>query len=167
MIRLLRLATEAAALTEPSLSSGRHAQNGVAARADNDGLGVREDGCDGEASLAFDVHEVAVRALYQPLQLVRALLKLRSRVKQINITRENLRIRYVETAVSTQSVRGRAIGRESWEGIAERPSERGKFPNRSTNSTKGISTSSCHGYTPGRAAGTVNADFFIDEAVRR
>jgi hypothetical protein len=87
---LILLAPEAASLTEPGLSSGRHAQHGVAARADNDGLRVAEHGGDREASLALDIHEVRVGALYQPLQLVATLLEFRGRVQQVDIARKNL-----------------------------------------------------------------------------
>jgi hypothetical protein len=55
---LVSLAPKAATLAEPRLSSGRHAQNGVAAGANNDGLRVAEHSRDREAALAFHVHEV-------------------------------------------------------------------------------------------------------------
>jgi hypothetical protein len=51
------LSTERAALGESGLATGGLAQDGGAALADDDGLGVREDGGDGEAAGALDVHE--------------------------------------------------------------------------------------------------------------
>ena len=86
------LATERAPLGQPGLSSGRHAEHRVAARADHDGLRVREHGCDGEASLALDVHEITVGALYQALELVGPLLELGSRMQKINVARKHLKI---------------------------------------------------------------------------
>jgi len=49
--------SERAAFCESGLSAGRLAQDGRAAGADDDGLGVREDSGDGEAAGALDVHE--------------------------------------------------------------------------------------------------------------
>ena len=51
------LPPERAAFCEPSFPTRGLAQHGRAAAADDDGLGVREDGCDGEAAGALDVHE--------------------------------------------------------------------------------------------------------------
>lgn len=51
------LAAERAALGQTGLTTGGLAENGLAAGADDDGLGVREDGGDGEATGALDVHE--------------------------------------------------------------------------------------------------------------
>lgn len=51
------LPPERASLCQTSFSTSGLAQHGRAAGADDDGLGVREDGCDGEAAGAFDVHE--------------------------------------------------------------------------------------------------------------
>jgi hypothetical protein len=51
------LSSERAALGKSGLTTGRLAQNGCATLADNDGLGVGEDGSDGEATRALDVHE--------------------------------------------------------------------------------------------------------------
>lgn len=51
------LPAERAALRQPSLATGGLAQDGGAALADDNGLGVREDGGDGEATGALDVHE--------------------------------------------------------------------------------------------------------------
>jgi hypothetical protein len=45
-----------------------------------------------EATLALDVHEERVGALYQALQLVLLLLQLRWRVQQIDIGREHLQM---------------------------------------------------------------------------
>lgn len=44
-------------LRQSRFPARRLAQHGAAAAADDDGLGVREDGGDGEAAGAFDVHE--------------------------------------------------------------------------------------------------------------
>jgi hypothetical protein len=51
------LSSEGAAFGESSLSTGRLAQNGRTSSADDDCLGVREDGGDGEAAWALDIHE--------------------------------------------------------------------------------------------------------------
>lgn len=51
------LSPERAALCETSLATSRLAQDLRAASADDDGLCVREYGCDGEAAGALDVHE--------------------------------------------------------------------------------------------------------------
>lgn len=55
------LSPERAALGQAGLSTGRLAENGRAALADDDGLGVRENGGDGEAAGALDVHEEGPR----------------------------------------------------------------------------------------------------------
>lgn len=51
------LPAEGAALSEAGLATGGLAQHSRAALADDDGLGVRENGGDGEAAGALDVHE--------------------------------------------------------------------------------------------------------------
>lgn len=51
------LPPEGAPLGQARLAAGGLAQHGGAAAADDDGLGVREDGRDGEAAGALDVHE--------------------------------------------------------------------------------------------------------------
>ena len=51
------LSAERAALGKTGLATGGLAEDLGAAGADNDGLGVREDGGDGEAAGALDVHE--------------------------------------------------------------------------------------------------------------
>lgn len=51
------LPSERAALGQASLATGGLAKHGCAALADDDGLGVREDGGNGEAAGALDVHE--------------------------------------------------------------------------------------------------------------
>lgn len=51
------LSAERAALGETGLASGGLAEDGGAAGADDDGLGVGEDGGDGEAAGALDIHE--------------------------------------------------------------------------------------------------------------
>lgn len=59
-ICLVSLPPEAAAFGETSLASSWSAQDGAAVGAGNHCLAVAEDGGDIEASLALDVHEVAV-----------------------------------------------------------------------------------------------------------
>lgn len=71
-------------LGEPRLAAGRLAQHASAGAADDDRLRVREDGGDGKAAGALDVHEVRVGRLHEPLELVRALLRLRERVEQVD-----------------------------------------------------------------------------------
>lgn len=51
------LSPERASLCQTGLSSGWLAENGRAAGTDDDGLCVREDGGDGKAAGALDVHE--------------------------------------------------------------------------------------------------------------
>lgn len=51
------LSPERAALSEPGLATGGLAEDSRAASADDDGLGVREDGGDSEAAGALDVHK--------------------------------------------------------------------------------------------------------------
>jgi hypothetical protein len=51
------LSPERAALGKPCLTTGGLAKNGRASLADDNGLGVGEDGGDGEAAGALDVHE--------------------------------------------------------------------------------------------------------------
>ncbi len=64
------LPPERAALREPGLATGRLAEDGRAALADDDGLGVGEDGGDGEAAGALDVHEERPRRRHKGLQNV-------------------------------------------------------------------------------------------------
>ncbi len=59
-ICLVSLPPEAAAFGETSLASSWSAQDGAAVGAGNHCLAVAEEGCDVEASLALNVHEVAV-----------------------------------------------------------------------------------------------------------
>jgi hypothetical protein len=51
------LSSERAAFSQSSLSTGRLAQDRRAAGADDNCLCMREDGCDGEAARALDIHE--------------------------------------------------------------------------------------------------------------
>ena len=67
---LISLPSETAALGETGLATSRRAQDGAAVGAGHDCLAVAEYGCDVEAPLALDVHEVAVGGLNQTLQLV-------------------------------------------------------------------------------------------------
>ena len=52
-----------------------------------------------EASGALHVHEERVRALYEALELVAALLELARRVQEVNIAHRDLRLRRVRTMV--------------------------------------------------------------------
>ena len=61
------LPSERASLCQSSFSSGRLAQYGAAAAADDNSLGVREDGGDGEAAGAFDVHKEGAGGGYKGL----------------------------------------------------------------------------------------------------
>ena len=61
------LPSERASLRQSSFSSGRLAQYGAAAAADDNSLGVREDGGDGEAAGAFDVHKEGAGGGYKGL----------------------------------------------------------------------------------------------------
>jgi len=70
----LRLPTERATLSQPSLASCRLAQHRLARTANDDCLGMGEHGGDGEAPWALDIHEVRVWRLHETLQLVPALL---------------------------------------------------------------------------------------------
>ncbi len=64
------LPPERAALREPGLATGRLAEDGRAALADDDGLGVGENGGDGEAAGALDVHEEGAGRRHKGLQAV-------------------------------------------------------------------------------------------------
>src|SRR5690554_6199991 len=64
------LPPERAALSESGLATGRLAEDSRAALADDDGLGVGEDGGDGEAAGALDVHEERAGAGHKGLQFV-------------------------------------------------------------------------------------------------
>ena len=56
--------------SKTGLTTGRLAKYLSAAAAEDDRLGVREHGCNGEAARALDVHEERVGALNQTLELV-------------------------------------------------------------------------------------------------
>jgi len=75
--------SERAAFCESGLSAGRLAQDGRTAGADDDGLGVGEDGGDGEATGALDVHEKGSWAGHECLELVLSGLSLRCWVEEI------------------------------------------------------------------------------------
>ncbi len=66
------LSPERAALCETGLATGRLAQDLRAALADDDGLCVREDGGDCEASRALDIHEEGAGSGDEILELVLA-----------------------------------------------------------------------------------------------
>lgn len=61
------LSSERATLCETGLTTGRLAEDGGAASADDNGLGVGEDGGDGEAAGALDVHEERARGWHKGL----------------------------------------------------------------------------------------------------
>ena len=68
MVTALRLLSpERAALSEPGLATGGLAEDGRASGADDDGLGVRENGGDGEAAGALNVHEEGARRRHKSL----------------------------------------------------------------------------------------------------
>jgi len=71
------LSSERAALGEPGLATGGLAENGRAAGADDDGLGVGENGGYCEASWALNVHEEGSRSWDEGLKFVFASLSLR------------------------------------------------------------------------------------------
>jgi len=78
------LPAERAALSQTSLATGGLAEHGGAALADNDRLCVREDGGDGEAAGALDVHEEGAGSGDQSLQLVLLGLSSRAGVEEID-----------------------------------------------------------------------------------
>jgi hypothetical protein len=82
------LSPERATLCETGLATGGLAQHLRAALADDDGLGVREDGGDGEAAGALDVHEEGSWGGHERLELVLAGLGDGRRVEEIDC--ENL-----------------------------------------------------------------------------
>lgn len=61
------LSPERAALSQTGLTTGGLAENGRATGTDDNGLGVREDGGDGEAAGALDVHEERARLRHKGL----------------------------------------------------------------------------------------------------
>jgi hypothetical protein len=69
------LSSERAPLSETSLSTGWLAQNGRASGADDYGLCVGEDGGDGEAARALDIHEEGSGSWDKGLKLVLACLR--------------------------------------------------------------------------------------------
>lgn len=78
------LPSERTAFSEAGLASCGLAENGGAALADNYGLGVGEDGCDGEATRTLHVHEEGSRSRHERLELVLAGLRRRGRVEKID-----------------------------------------------------------------------------------
>jgi len=78
------LSPERAALGQAGLAARRLAEHLRAAGADDDGLGVREDGSDGEATGALDVHEKGPRTGHELLELVLLGLGGRSRVEKVD-----------------------------------------------------------------------------------
>jgi len=78
------LPAERAALGKTGLATGGLAEDLGAAGADDDGLGVREDGGDGEAAGALDVHEEGAGGGHKGLELVLLGLSLRGRVQQVD-----------------------------------------------------------------------------------
>jgi len=78
------LSSERAAFCESGLATGGLAEDCRAAGADDDGLCVRENGGDCEATGALDVHEERSGSWDQGLELVLAGLGLRGRVEEID-----------------------------------------------------------------------------------
>ncbi|SNX83258.1 uncharacterized protein MEPE_01965 [Melanopsichium pennsylvanicum] len=71
-------------LGQTSLTTGRLRENLSARAANNNGLSVREDSGDGEATRALDVHEERVGVLHKSLELVAASLLLSGGVKKVD-----------------------------------------------------------------------------------
>lgn len=80
----LRLLTERAALGQTSLTTGRLGKDLSARAANDNSLGVGEDGGDGEAARALDVHEERVGVLHKSLEFVAASLLLGGGVKKVD-----------------------------------------------------------------------------------
>lgn len=78
------LPSERAALCESCLTTGRLAEDSGAALADDDGLGVGEDGRDGEASGTLHVHEEGAGGGHEGLELVLLGLSRRAGVQEID-----------------------------------------------------------------------------------
>lgn len=78
------LATELGAIDETSLTTGGMTEHLIAGGTGDYGLGMTEDSGDVKATLAFNVHEVGVRALYEALLLVEQLLRSGQRVEQVH-----------------------------------------------------------------------------------
>jgi hypothetical protein len=75
---------ERAALGEPCLATSGLAEHSGAAGADDDGLGVGEDGRDGEAAGALHIHEERAGALDESLELVLLGLRGGKGVEEVN-----------------------------------------------------------------------------------
>ena len=80
----LRLLAERAALGQAGLTIGGLGKNLGARAANDNGLSVGEDGGDGEATRALDVHEERVGVLHKSLELVAASLLLGGGVKKVD-----------------------------------------------------------------------------------
>jgi len=78
------LPAERAALGQAGLTTGRLAQDLRAALADDDCVGVGEDGGDGEASGALDVHEERAGSGHKGLELVLLGLSSRGGVEKVD-----------------------------------------------------------------------------------
>lgn len=77
------LSSERAALSESGLTAGGLAKNGGARAASHNGLSVRKDSGDVDATGALDVHEEGSRLGDKSLELVLSGLRLRRRVEKI------------------------------------------------------------------------------------
>jgi hypothetical protein len=78
------LPPERAALSESGLATGGLAKDGRAALADDNGLGVGEDGGDGEAAGALHIHEEGSGCGHKGLELVLASLRGSAWVEEID-----------------------------------------------------------------------------------
>lgn len=67
---LLHFLPIAAALSQPCLATRGLAEMNVAVSAHDYSLSMRKDGSNLKASRAFDIHEVRIWGLHQPLKLV-------------------------------------------------------------------------------------------------
>lgn len=65
------LPSERATLSQAGLATGGLAKDGCAALTDDDGLGVGEDGSNGEAAGTLDVHEEGTGSRHKSLFVVR------------------------------------------------------------------------------------------------
>lgn len=82
LITLLAVGTT---LSEADFATSGLTDDGLTVWAGDNCLRVAEDGGDGEATRALDIHEVGIRGRHQPLELVLPLLQLRWRVQQVDV----------------------------------------------------------------------------------
>lgn len=83
--RLITLLAVGTTLSEADFATSGLTDDGLTVWAGDNCLRVAEDGGDGEATGALDIHEVGIRGRHQPLQLVLPLLQLWWWVQQVNV----------------------------------------------------------------------------------